>query len=281
MLNTRAAPAPGATCHAPRQRPRAGGAQPPARPRRSRPDLGARSHLRADGRGLALCGGDPEPLEPAGDRLSDGHRAGGPPDETLRHRQPPRALLHPSDCGVQYTRAAHRTLRAASGREASMSRKGNPYDNAMMENFMATHKRECVGRAAKAGGYVTRAAAPADSFAYGETYYNRVRLRSALGYQSPGDFETQLNQNLCHPPLRDVPHNRPTPSLSTGKESIEKGWSAVPALPLPLSVNLSLLAASHLTGSAPRVARKGSPVAPRPNGPENTLLLTPPPQGIV
>ncbi len=74
-----------------------------------------------------------------------------------------------------------------------MSRAGNPYDNATMESFMATYKRECVGLAEQAGGYVTRAAATADFFAYAETYYNRVRLHSALGYQSPVDFETQRN----------------------------------------------------------------------------------------
>lgn len=111
----------------------------------------------------------------------------------LRHRQPPRGLLHHSDRGVQYASAAHRALLALAGLEASMSRAGNPYDNATMESFMATYKRECVGLAEQAGGYVTRAAATADFFAYAETYYNRVRLHSALGYQSPVDFETQLN----------------------------------------------------------------------------------------
>jgi putative transposase len=74
-----------------------------------------------------------------------------------------------------------------------MSRAGNPYDNAAMESFMAPDKRECVGLAQAAGGYATCAAAMQDFFQYAEAYDNRERSHSALGYQSPVDFETQLN----------------------------------------------------------------------------------------
>ena len=108
----------------------------------------------------------------------------------LTHRRPPRGLLHHSDRGVQYASASHGAMLAAAGIEPSMSRTGNPYDNAVMESFMATYKRECV---APAGGYDTRAQAQDDFFAYVETYYNRERIHSALGYQSPVDFEKQLN----------------------------------------------------------------------------------------
>lgn len=111
----------------------------------------------------------------------------------LKHRQPPRGLLHHSDRGVQYASAEYRSLIAAAGLEPSMSRAGNPYDNAAMESFMATYKRECVGLAEEVGGYATRAEAQMDFFGYAETYYNRERRHSALGYQSPVDFETQLN----------------------------------------------------------------------------------------
>lgn len=108
----------------------------------------------------------------------------------LRHRQPPRGLLHHSDRGVQYASAQYRALLAAAGIQPSMSRRANPYDNAAMESFMATYKRECVGLS---GGYATHAQAIQDFFAYVETYYNRQRSHSALGYQSPVDFENQLN----------------------------------------------------------------------------------------
>ncbi len=108
----------------------------------------------------------------------------------LRQRGPAPGLLHHSDRGVQYASAAYRALLSAAALQASMSRAGNPYDNAAMESFMATYKRECVELA---GGYATRDQATADFFAYVETYYNRRRLHSALGYKSPVDFENQSN----------------------------------------------------------------------------------------
>jgi transposase InsO family protein len=108
----------------------------------------------------------------------------------LHQRSPARGLLHHSDRGVQYACGEHRRLLAAAGLQPSMSRAGNPYDNAAMESFMATYKRECVSLAA---GYATRDQANMDFFQYVETYYNRVRLHSALGYKTPVDFENQLN----------------------------------------------------------------------------------------
>ena len=111
----------------------------------------------------------------------------------LQHRQPAPGLLHHSDRGVQYASREHRTLLAAAAMEPSMSRAGNPYDNAAMESFMATYKREGVGLAEALGGYATRAEATHDFFDYVEKYYNRVRTHSALGYQTPVDFENKLN----------------------------------------------------------------------------------------
>jgi transposase InsO family protein len=111
----------------------------------------------------------------------------------LKHRQPPRGLMHHSDRGVQYASGEHRALLVAAGLQPSMSRAGNPYDNAVMESFMATYKRECVGLAEAAGGYDNRTEAGLDFFSYAEQYYNRERRHSALGYQSPVDFELQLN----------------------------------------------------------------------------------------
>ena len=111
----------------------------------------------------------------------------------LQHRRPSLGLLHHSDRGVQYASGEYREQLQAAGLEASMSRSGNPYDNAAMESFNATYKRECVGLAEQRGGYTTRAEATADFFDYVEKYYNRVRRHSALGYQTPVDFENQLN----------------------------------------------------------------------------------------
>jgi len=68
-----------------------------------------------------------------------------------------------------------------------MSRPANCYDNAHMESFWATLKTEALA----ARTFSTRAQAQLAIFEYVETFYNRVRLHSALGYQSPVDFENQ------------------------------------------------------------------------------------------
>jgi len=111
----------------------------------------------------------------------------------VQHRRPPTGVLHHSDRGVQYASGEYRAELTAAGLTASMSRAGNPYDNAAMESFNATYKRECVGLAEAHGGYATRAEATNDFFDYVEKYYNRVRRHSALGFKSPVDFELQLN----------------------------------------------------------------------------------------
>jgi transposase InsO family protein len=70
-----------------------------------------------------------------------------------------------------------------------MSRRGNCYDNAAMESFWSSLKRELVHRVR----FATRAQARAAVFDWIEIFYNRVRLHSALDYKSPVDFETQFN----------------------------------------------------------------------------------------
>lgn len=111
----------------------------------------------------------------------------------LTHRHPPHGLLYHTDRGVQYASGEHRAVLAAAGIEPSMSRVGNPYDNAAMESFMATYKRECVELAQQAGGYTDPAHATRDFFEYVECYYNRHRRHSALRYQTPLDFESNVN----------------------------------------------------------------------------------------
>jgi transposase InsO family protein len=110
-------------------------------------------------------------------------------DMALEHRQPPAGLVHHSDRGVQYASETYRQRLAAAGVRPSMSRRGNCYDNAAMESFWSSLKRELVHRV----HFATRAAARAAIFEWIEIFYNRERLHSALGYQSPVDFETQLN----------------------------------------------------------------------------------------
>ena len=107
----------------------------------------------------------------------------------LLHRQPPANLIFHSDRGVQYASADYRRALAQAGFTASMSRKGNCYDNAVMESFWSTLKLELVYRRR----FENRTQARQEIFDDVETFYNRQRIHSALGYLSPVDFETQNN----------------------------------------------------------------------------------------
>jgi transposase InsO family protein len=93
----------------------------------------------------------------------------------LRHRQPPVNLLLHSDRGVQYASADYRRALSQAGLVASMSRKGNCYDNATMESFWSTLKLELVYRR----DFVTRNQARTQIFDYIEGFYNRHRTHSA------------------------------------------------------------------------------------------------------
>jgi putative transposase len=101
-----------------------------------------------------------------------------------RHR-----LIHHSDQGYQYASTCYRQLLRQKQIHQSMSRKANCYDNAHMESFWATLKTEGLPRQSCA----TRAEARLAIFDYVHTFYNRMRLHSALGYKSPVDFEQQTH----------------------------------------------------------------------------------------
>jgi transposase InsO family protein len=107
----------------------------------------------------------------------------------LRHRHPPRDLLFHSDRGVQYASGDYRRTLAQAGLIASMSRKGNCYDNATMESFWSTLKLDLVYRRTFASHHQART----EIFDYIECFYNRQRTHSALGYFSPVDFELKNN----------------------------------------------------------------------------------------
>ena len=98
------------------------------------------------------------------------------------------AKLHHSDRGSQYASEDFRRFLQDNGIIQSMSRKANCYDNAMMESFWATLKTECFDNF-RSGIPATRQEARQKLFAYIEVFYNRKRLHSALGYQSPVEFE--------------------------------------------------------------------------------------------
>ncbi len=99
-------------------------------------------------------------------------------------------LLFHSDRGSQYAAGAYQKRLRDQGIGCSMSRRGNCWDNAPLESFFATLKKELVHRER----YQTREQAKASVFSYIEVFYNRKRRHSALGYLSPHDYEqTMLN----------------------------------------------------------------------------------------
>ena len=117
-------------------------------------------------------------------------------------RQPGAPVLHHSDRGVQYACDDYQGLLARHGLEGSMSRRGNCYDNAVMESFFGTLKTELVHHE----NYSTREAARQSLFEYIEVFYNRQRRHSSLGYVSPAAYEDSV-----------ASHSSATQPTSTGK----------------------------------------------------------------
>lgn len=103
-------------------------------------------------------------------------------------RRPAAGLIHHSDRGSQYASNAFRRLLNDHGFKGSMSRKGDCWDNAVVESFFGTLKQERV----QWQHYQTRYEAQQDVLNYIAMFYNRYRLHSTLGYISPNDFEKQL-----------------------------------------------------------------------------------------
>lgn len=103
----------------------------------------------------------------------------------LAQRSPARGLLVHTDRGSQYASLEYQDLLEANGFRCSMSRKGNCWDNAVVESFFATLKTELVA----GQRFRSRAEARAAVFEYIEVWYNRKRRHSALGYLSPAAYE--------------------------------------------------------------------------------------------
>jgi putative transposase len=105
----------------------------------------------------------------------------------LGRRRPEPGLLHHSDRGSQYTCADYQQLLRQRELTVSMSRRGNPYDNAVMESFFRTLKVELVYRCR----FETREEGKSALVEYIEIFYNQQRRHSALGYLSPAEYERQ------------------------------------------------------------------------------------------
>ncbi len=134
----------------------------------------------------------------------------------LAERNPAPGMIHHSDRGIQYACSDYVAVLDRHGIQISMSRIGNPYDNAKAESFMKTLKQEEVdGRGYRDYDHLLRSISE-----FIETVYNHQRLHSALGYQSPVEFEeallvagfsTGMSGGMALPLPSPTP---PTPALS-------------------------------------------------------------------
>ena len=108
----------------------------------------------------------------------------------VTRRKPPAGVVHHSDRGSQYTSLAFGTTLRESGLVASMGRRGDAYDNAACESVISTIKNELIKRQT----WTSRDQARLAVFSYIETFYNPRRRHSALGYQSPIDYESTTQE---------------------------------------------------------------------------------------
>lgn len=107
--------------------------------------------------------------------------------QAITHHKPGKGLIHHSDRGSQYTSKAYRELLELYGIRGSMSRKGNPYDNAPMESFFKTLKVEWIYW----NIYRTMEQARRSLFYYIDVYYCCRRLHSSLGFKAPRNYGIQ------------------------------------------------------------------------------------------
>jgi transposase InsO family protein len=107
-------------------------------------------------------------------------------------RKPEKGLLHHSDCGSQYCSHEYQTLLEHYGLEASMSGRGNCFDNAAMESFWGILKQELIHHR----HYRSRREAMDDITEYIEIFYNRQRLQAGLGYLSPAAYARKYYSGL-------------------------------------------------------------------------------------
>ena len=112
-------------------------------------------------------------------------------DAALGAREPAPGLLHHSDRGSQYASERYRERLTEYGIAVSMSRRGNCYDNAVVESFFGTLKQELAHHAQ----WMDQAQARAEIHDYIEVFYNRKRLHSSLGYKTPSEVDQEAAQS--------------------------------------------------------------------------------------
>jgi len=106
-------------------------------------------------------------------------------NQAIESRQPPPGVIHHSDQGVQYSSQDYMAVLKTHQLVPSMSRPGNPYDNAFCESFIKTLKQEEI----YCHQYRDFDELSIHLEEFLDNYYNRQRLHSALGYRTPDEFE--------------------------------------------------------------------------------------------
>ncbi len=172
----------------------------------------------------------------------------------LTLRQPAPGLVHHSDRGVQYASGAYVQVLEQHGIVPSMSRPGNPYDNAFCESFMKTLKREEI----YANTYRDLEHLRANIEAFIEHYYNRCRLHSALGYLSPEQFEQGLSSDH-KTAAATMSFFRHEEIYRADSRQIQKG-SNLPIAPQTISIDESPIGYS-LVSCSPAELTSASPIA--------------------
>ena len=147
-------------------------------------------------------------------RRIDRRLALGALEKAIAERQPSPGLVHHSDRGLQYASQEYVAVLEKHRMVASMSRPGNPYDNARCESFLRTLKREEIN----AVRYRDLDHLRANLEEFIEHYYNRQRMHSALGYRTPEEFERdqQQQQPLAQAPTFTCSWARTSKALGLG-----------------------------------------------------------------
>ena len=109
----------------------------------------------------------------------------------IKRRCPGLGLLHHSDQGSTYASEDYQKILEERGIVCSMSRRGNPFDNAVMEAWNSTFKIECGER------FLNNEVAGIEAFDFIEAFYNQKRLHSAIGYVSPAEFEAEFAERMA------------------------------------------------------------------------------------
>jgi len=122
-------------------------------------------------------------------------------DKAYEAKKPAEGLLHHSDRGSQYTSEEYRKRLKKYKMKASMSRKGNCYDNACIESFHSVLKKEFI----YCTRFRTKEQAQKEMFQYIEFFYNRKRIHGSLGYESPDRFEEMYYKNRNEIALKECP----------------------------------------------------------------------------